>query len=122
MMLAAGSVMLMIAVVYAISFGHPQEFQARRTAADIVALLDYTQVLDTFNSTAIANNLTAYTPSNMRLGMNISRYTTAGTFDSSIAVMYEMNGTFSAGRWWFVSFADKTVDAFYIVDYRVTLK
>ncbi len=122
MVFAAVSVVLILVASYSVTAGSADEIHARRTASDIVAVLDYTGVLGTFNSTQIESNLTALAPSNLKLGMNISRYSAAGNFNGSMEISYGMNGSYYSGRWWYAGFAGKTADKFYLVQYKVAFR
>ena len=96
------------------------ELEAKRLATDIVAALDYTGVLDTYDKNKIEANLSRLLPSNLNMSMIIKRFNSTSLL-SEIQINANITENFLAGKWWLSSVNESKQD-FYLVEYRVKFK
>lgn len=96
------------------------ELEAKRLATDIVAALDYTGVLDTYDKNKIEANLSQLLPSNLNMSMTIKRFN-AMAFISQIQINANITDNFLAGKWWLASSSGNN-QSFYLVEYRVRFR
>lgn len=96
------------------------ELESKRLASDIIAVLDYNGILDTYDKTKIEANLSQLLPANLNMSMIIKRFNST-TFLSQMQINANITENFLAGKWWLVS-VNSTNQSFYLVEYRVKFK
>lgn len=100
--------------------GNP-EISANRFASDMVAVLDYENILDSFNKDAIEMRVNALLPSNLRIAMKISRYDSNDVLSDQIQINDDITENFYTGSWVFVMFNNNDAN-FNAVEYKVGFK
>lgn len=96
------------------------DINAKRVASDIAAVLDYNDVLDTFNIATITDAVNATLPANVLLYMRIGKYNKDGVLLDYIDINGDIPENFFYGKWIFVTTGqDGLVNNFYLVRYKV---
>ena len=93
---------------------------AKRVTEDIVAVLDYNDVLDTFDKTLIQGAVNSSLPSNVKMYMIMSKYSKDGALLDQITINDDIPDNFFLGKWIFVTTgSDGFTNNFYLVRYKV---
>lgn len=95
------------------------ELEAKRLATDIVAILDYRDVLDTYDKNKIEANLSQLLPANLNMSMIIKRFNSIAV--SQMQISANITDNFLAGRWWLTA-VNGSSQSFYLVEYRVKFR
>lgn len=96
------------------------ELEAKRLATDIVAVLDYRDVLDTYDKSKIEANLSGLVPENLNMSMIIKRFNSTALI-SELQINANITENFLAGKWWLTA-VNGSGQSFYLVEYRVKFK
>ncbi len=91
------------------------EIEARRMASDIVAILDYSGVLATYDKGKIEANISGIIPPNLNMSMSIKKFNSTSLV-SQLQINANITKNYVSGKWWYAT--DKG-QFFYTVDYRV---
>lgn len=96
------------------------ELESKRLASDIIAILDYNGILDTYDKTRIEANLSQLLPANLNMSMIIKRFNSTALI-SEMQINGNITENFLAGKWW-LSAVNGSDQSFYLVEYRVKFK
>lgn len=122
--MAVGLIVMLSVVVISSSFYVPTEnksinqIQLKNTGSDIFAVLDYLNVLDTFNKAAIEGNISAILPFNANVSAVVKKFDASGALLDQIEINSDIQSDFISGKWIFVDGATN----FYTVDYKVAFR
>lgn len=94
----------------------------RRTASDIVAVLDYNDVLDTLDNDTIAQELNQLLPHNLGMSMTLDVYDSDLDFEYQIQVNPDLDGDYYTGKWRFPKLTGSQIDKYVLVEYKVGLR
>lgn len=97
------------------------EIALKKTGSDIVAVLDYEGVLDTFNKTIIERNMSGMLPFNMNMSMIVRKYGADGNFLEQLNINEDLDENYYTGRWLFVAFSGNE-ENFYVAEYKVAFR
>lgn len=95
----------------------------RRLASDMVAVLDYSDVLDTLDKETIEAELNQLLPPNLNMSMTVYVYEEPdGDPVNTIQINPDLTGDYYKGRWRFPVFAGADINKFVLVEYKIGLR
>lgn len=89
----------------------------RRVASDIVAVLDYNDILDSLDESTIESELNRMLPPNLDMNMTIYVYDDPTNLDYTIQINGDLKGDYFKGKWFSRTYADG--GRYLLVEYRM---
>ena len=97
------------------------EISSLRLANDIVAVLDYENVLDSFDKDYIESKVNSLLPVNLKMSMKINRYNQDSKLIDQIQINEDIKEDFLEGKWAFVTFQSSDA-VFNLAQYKIGFK